>query len=737
MGEILKKAGHFFLGYHGINIHQRLMRLVLFAILSFFAAIALFFMVGENFFRQDISRIDSEFARANSEYTKEVIEKTSMATLAKLAVADAWSINRELDLMRHDADVLANAMTLIMTHPENYHPHSVRDPHEGKVPPGEPFILYSPALRHQGIGALRDEVALAANIKGILFSTEMSQGDSYAACYIGSQNGFLICSSVFPRDEYSPISNDADYEYDPRTRPWYINAATSGKTVFSGPYLTILTKEHTDVEVISCSTPYYDENGIAGVASVDLATDGIRRFVSEASESDGEIRFVADAGGNIIFSSVREGTLARTESPKDIRKSGDHLFNEAAHAMTGGKSGIQLVELDGTRYYLAFAPVPAVDWSYGIMVLEENISPSLAESQEFYRAMEENFHNSFQDAYNSLLQGAILVAVLLIVLFFFLSKSLSGRFVRPILALTDGVREIAKGDFDKKLDIKTGDEIEELADSFNAMTEELKRYIQNMAQAAAEKERARTEMEVAARIQLDMLPDGHEPFPERKEFDIYASMDPARDVGGDFYDFYLPDEGHLVITIADVSGKGVPAALFMAKSQSVLKNCVMKAKGNELALALAEANRQLCRNNEAAMFVTVFLGMLDLATGRLDYVNGGHCPPLLGTVGGYDFLPMKRSMVLGLMDFPYEQQHVMLTPGDTLLLYTDGVSEAMDEAGSLFKESRIKEELNVLPPDQKVEDVLSKLLEKVRQHAGGAEQSDDITMLGLRYNGKE
>ncbi len=701
MGGILKKAGHFFLGYHGINIHQRLMRLVLFAILSFFAAIALFFMVGENFFRQDISRIDSEFARANSEYTKEVIEKTSMATLAKLAVADAWSINRELDLMRHDADVLANAMTLIMTHPENYHPHSVRDPHEGKVPPGEPFILYSPALRHQGIGALRDEVALAANIKGILFSTEMSQGDSYAACYIGSQNGFLICSSVFPRDEYSPISNDADYEYDPRTRPWYINAATSGKTVFSGPYLTILTKEHTDVEVISCSTPYYDENGIAGVASVDLATDGIRRFVSEASESDGEIRFVADAGGNIIFSSVKEGTL------------------------------------DGTRYYLAFAPVPAVDWSYGIMVLEENISPSLAESQEFYRAMEENFRDSFQDAYNSLLQGAILVAALLIVLFFFLSKSLSGRFVRPILALTDGVREIAKGDFDKKLDIKTGDEIEELADSFNAMTEELKQYIQNMAQVAAEKERARTELEVAARIQLDMLPDGHEPFPERKEFDIYASMDPARDVGGDFYDFYLPDEGHLVITIADVSGKGVPAALFMAKSQSVLKNCVMKAKDNDLALALAEANRQLCRNNEAAMFVTVFLGMLDLATGRLDYVNGGHCPPLLGTVGGYDFLPMKRSMVLGLMDFSYEQQHVMLTPGDTLLLYTDGVSEAMDEAGSLFKESRIKEELNVLPPDQKVEDILSKLLEKVRQHAGGAEQSDDITMLGLRYNGTE
>lgn len=144
---------------------------------------------------------------------------------------------------------------------------------------------------------------------------------------------------------------------------------------------------------------------------------------------------------------------------------------------------------------------------------------------------------------------------------------------------------------------------------------------------------------------------------------LYASMDPAKDVGGDFYDFYLLDEGRLVITIADVSGKGVPAALFMAKSQSVLKNCVMKAKGSELALAMGEANRQLCRNNEAAMFVTVFLGMLDLSTGRLDYVNGGHCPPILGKAGGYDFLPMKSNMVLGLMDFSYEQQHVTLARG--------------------------------------------------------------------------
>ena len=733
MGKFLKKVGHFLLGHYGLNIRQRLMRLVLFAILSFFVVIALFFMAGANFFRQDISRMDSEFASSNSAYTQEVIEKTSMATLAKLAVADAWHINRELDLMRHDADVLAKSMTWIMTHPGDYLPQSVRDPYEGKVPPGEPFILYSPALRHQGIGTVRDEVALTANIRGTLFSMEKSQGDTYAACYFGSKNGYLICSSIFPGDEYSPISDDADYDYDPRTRPWYINATTSGKTVFSDPYLTILTKEHTNVEVISCSTPYYDENGIAGVASIDLATDGIQRFISEASESNGEIRFVADAHGNIVFSSEKEGTLARAESQKDIRKTGEPLFDEAAHSMTDGKSGIQLVELGGTRYYLAFAPVPAVDWSYGIMVLEENISPSLAESQEFYRAMAEKFHNSFQDTYNSLLQGAMLVAALLIVLFFFLSKSLSGRFVRPILALTDGVKEIAKGDFDKKLDIKTGDEIEELADSFNAMTEELKEYTRNLAKATAEQERARTELDVAAQIQVDMLPSD---FPKRKEFDIFARMQPAKNVGGDFYDFYLLDENRLAITIADVSGKGIPAALFMARSQIVLKDCVRMAKeqGN-LAAAMENANRRLCENNESSMFVTVFLGILELSTGHFVYANGGHCPPLLGRGGNYEFLPMKKCTVLGVMERPYEQQSVDILPGDTLFLYTDGVSEAMDEQGNQFTEPQIRATLNALEPNQTMEGILAAVLKKIKEHAGNAGQSDDITMLGLRYMG--
>ena len=162
------------------------------------------------------------------------------------------------------------------------------------------------------------------------------------------------------------------------------------------------------------------------------------------------------------------------------------------------------------------------------------------------------------------------------------------------------------------------------------MTMALKEYTENLANAAAERERVRTELSVAARIQEDMLPNLFPAFPEHKEFAIYATMDAAMNVGGDFYDFYLLDEKHLVITIADVSGKGVPAALFMAKSQSVLKNSILRGKTQDnLAAAIENANQQLCRNNDASMFVTALVGILDMQSGHFTYVSGGHCPPPL------------------------------------------------------------------------------------------------------------
>ena len=299
------------------------------------------------------------------------------------------------------------------------------------------------------------------------------------------------------------------------------------------------------------------------------------------------------------------------------------------------------------------------------------------------------------------------------------------RFVKPILELQDGVKQIAQGNLDKTLDVKTGDEIEELADSVNNMSADLKTYISNLSKVTAEKERIATELSVATNIQKGMLPHLEPDFVGNSRFELFASMDPAKEVGGDFYDFYMLDEHRLGITIADVSGKGVPAALFMAISKTILKSALMYVDGKtNLAGLVEKANRQICSNNEEMLFVTAFVGVLDLKTGIMNFVNCGHNPPL----AFYKALGIDE-------EASYREERLKLAPGDMLFLYTDGVTEAMDPDGRLFSEGRLKESLDRTGGAVAVREILETVRKDVGAFAGTAEQSDDITMVGLRYLG--
>ena len=549
--------------------------------------------------------------------------------MAELAKAEAGYIDRELSLMEHDVLILSEALTWIQMHPENFLPGNVLDLYNGKVPPAAPCILYSPDVRERGIETVQKEVELAANIKGTLVPIEKSYGnDRYSATYFASKHGFLICSSVFPGDEYSPLSDDPAFDYDPRGRPWYVNAVEANKVVFSLPYFTILNEEHRDVEVISCSAPYYDAKGIAGVASLDVATEKLRRYINDTAIGEKGINFVMTNEGRIVFSPIREGVLAETDKPQDLRKSDVTELSRAAQQMAGGERGMMPLEIYGEKYMLTFAPIPTMGWSLGVLVSQDDISSSLQESQEYFMGQMDNFKENLHSEYIFLLKAALLALLIMIGIMIFMSERLSDRFVKPIKQMADGVREIAGGNLDKKLEIKTGDEIEHLAVCFNAMTDELKAYIDNLSRVTAEREKAAAELSVAKNIQLGALPQDF--LTGRKEFQIYASMDAAKGVGGDFYDFYLTDENHLVITIADVSGKGIPAALYMMRAKTTLKNLVLMAKDpDDFAAVMTLANQELCRENEEMMFVTVFLAQLDLTTGELIYVNGGHNPPLV------------------------------------------------------------------------------------------------------------
>ena len=286
-----------------------------------------------------------------------------------------------------------------------------------------------------------------------------------------------------------------------------------------------------------------------------------------------------------------------------------------------------------------------------------------------------------------------------------------------------------------QLNIHTGDEIEALYKAVKKMEIDIDQFIVHISKITAEKERIGAELNVATQIQADMLPRIFPAFPERKEFDIYATMNPAKEVGGDFYDFFLIDEDHLAVVIADVSGKGVPAALFMVIAKTLIKN---HAQNRETpGSVFTQTNAQLCEGNDAGLFVTAWMGVLEISTGQFVYVNAGHNPPLLKHAGGgYEWLKSRPGFVLaGMEGIRYRENSLQMEPGDCLYLYTDGVTEATNEKQELFGEIRLQTVLNETP-DLPVDRLLQKVKQSIDTFAGEAEQFDDITMLGLEYKEK-
>lgn len=286
------------------------------------------------------------------------------------------------------------------------------------------------------------------------------------------------------------------------------------------------------------------------------------------------------------------------------------------------------------------------------------------------------------------------------------------------------------------LDIHTGDEVENLSHALKRMERDINGYIENLTHVTAEKERIGAELSVATHIQASMLPCIFPAFPNRREFDIYATMTPAKEVGGDFYDFFLVDDDHLAVVIADVSGKGVPAALFMVIAKTLIKDHTQSGKPPEEVFT--EVNRQLCEANDENLFVTAWMGVLEISTGKLVYVNAGHNPPVIGRKNGEtEFLRSRPGFVLAGLDFTkYRAGSLELMPGDLLYLYTDGVTEAMNTAQELYGEERLKRTL-----DANVSAAPEEIFKAVKKDLGDfvadAPQFDDITMLAMRYLGRE
>lgn len=328
-----------------------------------------------------------------------------------------------------------------------------------------------------------------------------------------------------------------------------------------------------------------------------------------------------------------------------------------------------------------------------------------------------------------------LLAVFCVIYWFFMKRSL----LKPISIIRRNAHEFAESNAnltDTLEQIKTRDELQDLAESISTMEHSIVEYISNIKKVTAEKERIGAELNVAARIQADMLPRIFPAFPERKEFDIYAIMHPAKEVGGDFYDFFFVDEDHLAMVMADVSGKGVPAALFMVIARTLIKNRTQM--GGSPSEVLKDVNNRLCEGNEAGLFVTVWLAIFEISSGKGVASNAGHEYPVLKRrEEKFELIENRHSVAVAALEgIGFAQNEFMLYPGDRLFVYTDGVPEASNTEDELFGTERMLVSLN-RRADLKPMEILNGLKDDIDRFAGEAPQFDDMTMLILDYFGKD
>lgn len=332
---------------------------------------------------------------------------------------------------------------------------------------------------------------------------------------------------------------------------------------------------------------------------------------------------------------------------------------------------------------------------------------------------------------NSVILSSINVFFIFIILFIVIWLLIRKLVVKNIDLVNESLARITKGDLEEVVNVRDSYEFDSLSTDINKTVDRLKTYIHEA------ETRMDADLALAKAIQKSALPSEFPAFPNNKEFDVYAGMMTAKEVGGDFYDFYFSGDDMFTITIADVAGKGIPAAMFMMRGKSVLNNII--STGVPLDEACARVNDNLCQNNETTTFFTGWIGTVNLNTGEMTYVNAGHNKPLIRRNGGiFEFLDCKPGLAMAVFDgFQYTMESVQLKPGDEIFLYTDGVTEATNLHEELFGDERLQASLNSIPLSMagKSQDICNYVLSKVHEFTNGAEQSDDITMLCFRYLG--
>ncbi len=459
----------------------------------------------------------------------------------------------------------------------------------------------------------------------------------------------------------------------------------------------------------SYGAPFYQGGKFAGVATVDIPLEAMQARLAGVDTHGGYCTIISSTG---TFVSYPNPDYIMAESIFSLAMEYHQpALEEVGREMIAGKAGVRrIVQVStGQPAWIVFAPVESVGWSLAAIIPERAV-------------MADVYSHLNQQAAMFLVGLALILGAVLVV---------SAWLVRPIARLAVVAGEVARGNLDVRVTgVHSRDEIGRFAETFNHMVGELKGSVEARIRETAARQAIERELQIARQIQVSLLPMARPPFPDRHEFALDATNEAAKIMAGDFFDFWFVDDDRLALVLGDVSGKGVPAAMFMAVSRTVLRNCTIPGRGP--AEVLTHANRVLCAQNEEGMFVTVFYGHYHVQSGELVFTNAGHNPPYVTRHDGrIESLGLPNGPIVGIApEVEYSESRLLLEPDDLLLADTDGFTEAADQQGDMLGDEGLQKilgEVRALPVDE----VCREVLRRVDEYRDSPDQ-DDVTLLALR-----
>lgn len=498
-----------------------------------------------------------------------------------------------------------------------------------------------------------------------------------------------------------------DSTYDYTRMEWYGDAVGARHAVWSDPYYD---KGAGNEMMVTCSYPLRDTDGqFMGVLTADISLKTLSDVIERLRPIDGSYAFVLDRKGRFVAHPDQSLVLQKSIFEYG-RKVGCRHLSAIGKEMLAGKKGTRHMDVAGVDALVVYEPVPGTDWAIC------SVCP--------YQEVMARLDLATVKAVVFLFVGVAIMLVLIRLVIIYSMKHLE--------RLTQAATDIAGGDLNVDLpEMKPSDDISRLNNAFVTMQDSLRRQMQRLVETTRAKEHIESELHIARKIQMCLVPHSFSPFAECDGLELFASIRPAKEVGGDLYDFFIRD-GRLFFTIGDVSGKGVPASLFMAVARTLFRSTASHT--DSPADIIANINNTILKDNDTCMFVTMFVGVLDLGTGRLTFCNAGHNPPVLVGPGGARMLSVIDNIPVGVMeDFMYEEESMTLQGECKLFIYTDGLTEAENVAKDLYGDGRMLAFLSATPGETPKETVA--LIERdVDAFAGGVDQSDDLTMLCLRLS---